>query len=62
MNFREDFSDALRSLIIEHYQDQVEASGFELEDFVDRALVIVEDTSELLCDTILEFMESELGE
>lgn len=60
MNFHEDFIEALRSLIIEQFEERVEAAGLEIEDFADRAIDSVDDSLEILCDTIIEFVDNEL--
>lgn len=62
MDFHEDFSDALRALIVEHFERRIENSGLDVDDFVDRVIDTIEDSTENLCDTIVDFVDSELGE
>lgn len=62
MDFREDFDDHLRSIIMEHFKSRIEGSGLEIDDFIGRVMDHVDDASETLCDLVIEVVDVELEE
>ncbi len=62
MDFREDFNDHLRAVIMEHFKSRIEGSGLELGDFIETVLDHVDDAADTLCDLVIEVVDAELEE